>query len=143
MCAQVPSGGLMPLTLARKFFDVAMIEARHEAVLDEFLLVVDVVDEEIQRRGALDQSRLDLLPFLARNGARDDVERPGAVDRAVLLVIDRERDAHGLDREFGRLLAHGDLVAVHIRQITHQRAARRACAAAGAHELVVESGGRV
>ena len=27
MCAQVPSGGLMPRTTARKFFDVAMIEA--------------------------------------------------------------------------------------------------------------------
>jgi hypothetical protein len=27
MCAQVPSGGLMPLTTARKFFEVWMMEA--------------------------------------------------------------------------------------------------------------------
>ena len=27
MCAQVPSGGLMPRTTARKFLDVWMIEA--------------------------------------------------------------------------------------------------------------------
>jgi hypothetical protein len=46
-------------------------------------------------------------------------------------VVDRERDAHGLDGEFGGLLAHGDLVAVHVRQVTHQLAARCACAAAG------------
>ena len=73
----------------------------------------------------------------------NDVERPGAVDRAVLLVVDRERYAHRLDGELGRLLAHGDLVAVHIRQVTHQLAPGCACAAAGAHEFVVESRGRV
>ena len=45
--------------------------------------------------------------------------------------------------QLGGLLAHRDLVAVHIRQITHQLAPGCACAAAGAHELVVESRGRV
>ena len=143
MCAQVPSGGLMPSHVGAEVLRRRDDRGRHQAVLDEFLLVVDVVDEQVERGGALDQARLDLLPFLAGNGARDDVERPGAVDGAVLLVVDRERYAHRLDGQFGRLLAHGDLVAVHLRQITHERAARCACAAAGAHEFVVESGGGV
>jgi hypothetical protein len=115
----------------------------HQPVFDESLLVVHVVDEQIQRCGPLDEPRLDLLPFLAGDGARDDVERPGAVDRAVLLVVDRERDAHGLDRELGRLLPNRDLVAVHLGQVAHERAARDTCAAAGAYELVVAAGGRV
>ena len=60
--------------------------------------------------------------------------------RAILLVVDREGDAHGLDGQLGGLLPHGDLVAVHLRQVAHERAARGAGAAAGTHEFVVEAG---
>src|SRR6185369_6138984 len=52
---------------------------RHHSILDELLPVVDIVDEQVQRRGALPETRLDLLPFLARDGAWNDVEWPGAV----------------------------------------------------------------
>ena len=46
---------------------------------------------------ALLQPGLDAPPLVERDHARNDVERPGAIDRSALLVIDRERDAHGLD----------------------------------------------
>jgi hypothetical protein len=120
----------------------------HQPILDELLLVVDIVDEQVQRGGALDQARLDALPFLARDGARDDVQRPGAVDgagrRAVLRVmVDRESDAHGLDGQLGGLLPHGDLVTVHLRQVTHERPPGSAGTPARAHEFIVEAGGRV
>ncbi len=58
----------------------------------------------------------------------------------VLLVVDGEGDAHGLDGQFRGLLAHGDLVAVDVRQVTHERPARGAGAATRPHELVVASG---
>ena len=113
---------------------------RHQAVLDEFLGVVAVVYEEVQRGRALDQARLDALPFLARNGARDDIQGPGAIDRAILLVVDREGDAHGLDGQLRGLLTHRDLATVHFSEVTHERATRGTGTAAGPHELIVKAG---
>ena len=40
------------------------------------LLVVDVVDEQVQRRDALLQPALDAVPFVELDDPRDDVERP-------------------------------------------------------------------
>ena len=103
----------------------------HAAVADEFLVVVDIVDEQIERSGPLDQPFFDALPLLARDGAREYVKRPGAIDRAVLLVIDRERDAHGADRQFRGLLPDRNFGAAEFRQISQQRASRGASAAPG------------
>ena len=45
MCAQMPSGGSTPTHCGRKFTDSASTSAGNDAVLDDALLVVDVVDE--------------------------------------------------------------------------------------------------
>ena len=69
------------------------------ARLDDALPVIDIVDEEVERLDALLQPGLDARPFMTRDDARDDVERPGPIDASALLGIDREGDAHGHDGE--------------------------------------------
>jgi hypothetical protein len=66
--------------------------ARHHAVLQDALLMIDVVEEEVERGDALDHARLDVLPLRRRQHARDHVEWQDAVD-SVLLGIDGEGDA--------------------------------------------------
>ena len=39
---------------------------RQDAVLEDALRVIDVIDEEVERGDALPQARLDALPLLAR-----------------------------------------------------------------------------
>ena len=99
--------------------------------------------KRIERGDALLQPLLDLRPFLARDGARNDVQRPGAVDRAFLLVIHGEGDSHRLDRKLRRLLAHADFLAAQLGQVAHQRPTGSASAAARADQLVVVSRGGV
>ena len=65
---------------------------RDEAVLEDLLLVVDVLDEPVDRGDALDAARLDDLPVGGRDDARDDVEGQDAVDR-VLVGVNGEGDA--------------------------------------------------
>ena len=100
MCAQVPSGGLPPMHAGAEVLRRRDDVGGHDAVLDDPLLVVEIVDEEVQRRGRWIRPALDALPFRALDRARDDVERPGAVDELAFRV-DRERDAHLLDRALG------------------------------------------
>lgn len=65
---------------------------RDDPVLEDFLIVVDVVQEEIERRDALDQSLLDRLPLAVGNDARHQVEREDALG-SLIVVVDREGDA--------------------------------------------------
>ena len=53
------------------------------------LLVVDVVQEEVERLHALDQAAFQLVPLGARDHARDQVDGEDPLDR-VLLVVDGE-----------------------------------------------------
>ena len=75
---------------------------RDRARLQDLLLVVDVVQEEIERAHALLQAALEHLPFVRRNDARHDVERDEALGAAVLAVY-RERDADAMECALGLL----------------------------------------
>ena len=79
--------------------------------LIDALLVVDVVDEKIQRRDALAQAALDHLPLAARDDARDDIEGedlllPGAV------AVHGKGDAGVEERALGGLLAAAEVAFV-------------------------------
>ena len=65
----------------------------HDAVFDDSLFVVDVVDETIQREDPLPQSTLDHLEFGPIDDAGHDVEGPDFF-RARLVAIHGERDPH-------------------------------------------------
>ena len=74
--------------------------ARKDPVLDDFLIVVQILNEHVQGAHALLQAVFGDFPLRGRNDARDDVEGPGAVDLAGF-GVDGEGDAHGLDRQVG------------------------------------------
>ena len=65
---------------------------RHEAGLDDLLVVVDVVEEDVDRLHPLNAAALDKLPFGAVEDARNEVERDQPLGRAAV-GIDGEGDA--------------------------------------------------
>ena len=67
--------------------------ARHDPSSQDLLLVVDVVDEEVERADALLQPRLDDRPLVGRDEARDQVERQDALGPLLRVGVDGERDA--------------------------------------------------
>ena len=69
-------------------------------VLEDFLFVVDIVDETIQRAHALLEAALGLFPFARGYHPRNQIEGPLAV-YVFAVAVNGERDAHGFDGEFG------------------------------------------
>ena len=79
----------------------------HYARLENFLLVINVVQEAVQRVGALAQAARELIPLGARNDARDGVERNQALGTGVV-AVDGEGDADAVEQQIGfaALLGH-------------------------------------
>jgi hypothetical protein len=78
--------------------------ARQQAGTQDFLVVVDVVQEAVERRHALHQAGLHALPFMGGNDARYQVERNealGAGAALVLVAVDGERDADTPEDDLG------------------------------------------
>jgi hypothetical protein len=67
--------------------------ARHDAVLQDFLLVINVVDEKVESVDPLLQPTLDTLPLMRLDDARHDVERKDPL-RSGAIAVDVERDPH-------------------------------------------------
>ena len=83
--------------------------ARHDAVVQNVLLVIDVVDESVQCIDALCQPARDDVPLALDDESRNDVERPLAIDRAAAFTgVDGERDAHRPNGDLGSSLARGE-----------------------------------
>ncbi len=82
---------------------------RKDLSLQHALLVVNVIDELIQRTQTLLQASRDALPLALSNHARDDVEWPFAID-FVALRVDREGDSERANRRFGCLLSHAQFI---------------------------------
>ena len=86
---------------------------------DDLLLVVDVVDEAVQRRHALRQALLHLGPLVRRDHARDQVERDQALGAGAVLVlraVDGEGDADAAEDHLGLFAARLHHVARLLRQ---------------------------
>ena len=80
-----------------------------DAIAEDVLIVVDVLEEEIQRGQALHQSLLDVLPFAGRDDARHRVHRPDPLD-ALFLPVDGEADAVLQHGQIGHRLAAAELL---------------------------------
>src|ERR687895_2075615 len=65
-------------------------------IFDDTLLMVQIVDEQVERRHALFEPHFSACPFVSWDNARDDIEGPGTVDTSFLRV-NREGNAHGQD----------------------------------------------
>ena len=70
--------------------------------VEDLLVVVDVVEERVERAHALHEAALEHRPFVGRDDARHEVERNQALGAAVL-AVDRERDADAVERAIGLL----------------------------------------
>ncbi len=110
-CDQTPCAGLTPMHSGRKSFDFSISSRGTMLSFRIVLLVVDVVDESVQRIDALREPARDDVPLALDDESRNDVERPLAIDRAAAFTgVDGERDAHRPNGDFGSGLARGEFV---------------------------------
>ena len=107
-----------------------------DAVLQALLLGVDVGEEEVEGGDALDQALFELLPFVVRNHARDEVEGQYAFG-ALVVAVDREGDALVEQREVLQLLATLDLGGIERAERSHQLVVVRARLPSFLEDLVV------
>ena len=54
---------------------------RDDAVAQDMLLMVDIVEQQVDRGDPLRDAALEMLPFVARQDSRDHIERQDPVDR--------------------------------------------------------------
>ena len=72
---------------------------RQDSCLQDGVIVIDVVQEQVQRTHALLEALLQRAPLRRRNDARNDVERDEALGAAIL-TVNRKSDAHPMERAF-------------------------------------------
>jgi hypothetical protein len=82
--------------------------ARHDAVLQDAAIAVDVAQEEIERDDALGQSGFQTRPFRGRDDARQQVGGNDPFGGAIV-VVDGEGDALVQEALLAGLLAAGEL----------------------------------
>ena len=111
-----PERGVDPHALRPEVLRFGQHLGGKNPVPDDLLLVIQVVDEQVQRLHTLLQTGLNAVPLLLLDNARHDIERPVAIDHAVVFAVHRERDAHLLDREIRRVLARRQLTVVHLAE---------------------------
>ncbi len=137
MFAQTPYGGRPPDAGFEKVRRGRDDVLGHDAILDHAPCVVQIVDEVVQCLEPLNQAALDARPFRSFDRARNDVERPRAVD-ILTFRVNGERDAHLDDGALGIRLPLGELAHAKRRKVRGELDGRRACIARCGEELVVE-----
>jgi hypothetical protein len=93
----MPDGTSTPIISGRNCALFSTCSGGMHAGLEDLLLVVDVVEEGVERLHPLPQAGLQRLPLGRRDDARDDVEGDQALG-AGLLAVDREGDADAVKR---------------------------------------------
>ena len=87
---------------------------RHDAGFQNFLVVVDVVDEAVKRIDTLHQPLFHAGPLVGRNDARNQVKRDQALGAGAVLVffaVDGEGNAHSAEDHLRFFTAFGHHVA--------------------------------
>ena len=64
----------------------------NDAVAQNVLRVIDVVQKQIERGDSLHETALDQFPFVGRDDARNQIERKNPF-RSLIVVVDGEGDA--------------------------------------------------
>ena len=86
MWAQTPTGRVGAHALGAEVRRAVHQLGRDDAVLDDALVVVEVVDEQVEGAEPLDEAGLESVPLVGGDDPGDDVERPGPVDARVVAV---------------------------------------------------------
>ena len=92
--------GIYPHALLSEIRRIEDEFLRNYLVFEYFLVVIGIVDEAVQCPQSLLQTEAGLIPFLLGNNARNNIVRPFAIDIASV-AVDREGDAHRLNRKIG------------------------------------------
>ena len=103
MWHQMPRGGFRPAHGLEKALARGDQPFGHDAVANDLLIVIEVVDEQVQRVDPLLQTPLDARPLVELDDPRQDVERPDLLG-AGRVAVDVEGDAHVQQGQIGRLL---------------------------------------
>ena len=143
---QVGAGDMAPDAARRIKADALFAKGRggindfpgDDAGLDDFLVVVNVVDEQVQRTDALLEAGVNAGPLLGGHDARKDVEGENFL-HAGLLAIDVEGDAHLEQQALGGALAVEDFAGGKGGQRVEQPARTGTRAGGGGEHFVVES----
>jgi hypothetical protein len=93
---------------------------RNDAIAQDQLAVIEVIEQEVERGDPLDDAALDVPPFRCRDQPGDRVERQDAVDGGAV-GIDRKGDAEIVERSLGRGGAPGKLGDRHAGEPLAQR----------------------
>ena len=88
---------------------------RDDPVLEDQPLVIDVVNEKVERPNPLLEPALDAVPLGRRDQPGDRVERDDPLD-ALLAAVDRERDPLLPHRQVGDLVAALQLLRAELDQ---------------------------
>src|ERR1035437_9513154 len=111
---------------------------RHDAVVEDLLLVVKVIDEQVQRVNALLETLFQPAPLDRRDNARHNVEREDLL-HARLLAVHIEGDPHLHQRALGGRLSPHKLPLRKRLNAVHQVARARAGRLGVRQELVIEA----
>lgn len=84
--------------LATEMLGAVDVVRGDDAVLEDFLFVVEIVEEEVEGGDALDEAFFDNRPFIGGNDAGHEVEGEDAFG-AFVVVVDGEGDAAAHERE--------------------------------------------
>ena len=110
-----------------------------DPVSNDLLVVVDVVDEQIQRFDALAQAGLDAGPLVVADDPRQYVERPDLLDPG-LVAVDVEGNAHVAEVQLRGDLAVAELVERYAPKPLNEGAARVAGNFRGREHLIERFG---
>ncbi len=110
--------------------------ARHDAFREDSALVVDVLQEQIDRGEPLRQATFDRAPFAGRDDAWQQIVREDALGPG-FVSVDGERDALGQERLVGVGLPLAELRQRGCEQVLDERAALRPRLSGRVQQLVV------
>ena len=113
------------------------LRRRHDAGLDDVLLVINIVDKHIERAYALRAACFENAPFIGRNDARNDVKRNHALDVA-RFAVNREGNAFAVKHRQGLLVERFDIGRIGGGQPGRHRLAARARPAVGQQQFIVK-----
>ncbi len=116
--------------------------ARHDAVLQDARVAIDVAEEQIEHGDALAQASIDAGPFLGGDDARQKIGRDDPLGRLVV-AVDGEGDALMQEGEFAGLLAAQELAGRQRGQSPVECGVVRAHRAVGGEHLVIGLAQRV
>ena len=95
---RIPTNALLPVGFGREN-DVF----RQDPVFQNALMMINVIDEKVQRSNPLLEAGIDSAPFGGGNNSGKNIEREDLFDSG-LFAIDIESDAHLEQRLLGGLL---------------------------------------